>query len=291
MNFFNLIAVLSAIFILSNCTQNPAHMQNSPSRGQAYYGEFCGPGVPRVADGPIAAQIRETQSIKPRDDLDWACKQHDLCYMREDDKVVCDFLLNYLLDHWALPRGCANIGYDINSLFYRKNGRVDAAAWTKILTAPLGAARLAVDHGLINTVANSKGSEGVQNGVCNFSNANRKNYIATNERFGRRRTIEGYAFGPAVDWGQLLPNSVGLAKRIYFETPASGEADGGYLKAHSAYQIGILYLFGKYGGRNEAMAYSWFGKCKSFRKSCRLYRQAIEYRRKYVSISGGDIHR
>lgn len=46
----------------------------------ALYGNFCGPSHPRITGATSEEQVRELTAIRPRDDLDGACKMHDICY-------------------------------------------------------------------------------------------------------------------------------------------------------------------------------------------------------------------
>jgi hypothetical protein len=52
------------------------------------YGEFCGPGRPDLGGGTADEQFRRMRQIRPRDAIDAACRDHDLCVMRANNDVL-----------------------------------------------------------------------------------------------------------------------------------------------------------------------------------------------------------
>lgn len=62
------------------------------------YGNFCGPGVPSLRAGDASQRAAELRPIAPADDLDMACKVHDICYeVFGHNEPGCDMLMQSLL--------------------------------------------------------------------------------------------------------------------------------------------------------------------------------------------------
>ena len=80
-----------------------------PSQG--YYGNFCGPGYPKIAYADTGEELRILHRIQPIDLIDRVCKLHDMCYSRfGNGNTQCDkdFLQNMELIKWKMIM----VGYD-----------------------------------------------------------------------------------------------------------------------------------------------------------------------------------
>jgi len=82
-----------------------------------HYGSFCGPQYPRFEPGMTRQQrIARIRSIQPVDEIDRACKVHDLCYEQQGhDEIRCDFLIVQGLHTLRLntTRACASLASEI----------------------------------------------------------------------------------------------------------------------------------------------------------------------------------
>jgi hypothetical protein len=75
------------IVLLSSCTTVHDDMVWS-------YGQFCGKNYPKVPGFTSQERIVQLQEIHPKDDIDAACQQHDICYERHGrNHCLCDQLL------------------------------------------------------------------------------------------------------------------------------------------------------------------------------------------------------
>ncbi|MGH8580214.1 MAG: hypothetical protein ACREVK_08890 [Gammaproteobacteria bacterium] len=107
-----------------------------------YYGNFCGPGHPRVDGIEALEKIKPIE--KPIDDVDAACQQHDLCYARKGrQNEMCDELLERELDHRSLSPACASLALDIKNWFRsaHPNSGVARNIYKMTLGLPLFAAQ------------------------------------------------------------------------------------------------------------------------------------------------------
>lgn len=237
------------------------------------YGKFCGLGVPTLKAKNKAQKIRELNSISERDDMDWACKQHDVCYVRlGQNNKICDELLLYILDHWALPKGCNSLGYDIKAYFFRAHWSSDTVIG-KLSKPIIGLApKLLLDH--VTNIFDSPGDyPDVQNETCFFSAEKRHSYLETGRKFG----------GPFF-WGRPLPKTRMEAHARYNTCAFSHKCD------YAAGDLGLLYLFGHDGIRDERVAYRWLSRCSSS-VFCREKMDMLEYKWKYLGVDKDEILR
>jgi hypothetical protein len=99
---------IAGILLLGGCLTGESTRVTSPffqpEKGVFYrYGNFCGPQFPRYPEGATNAErISFLQGIPPVDDIDRACKAHDLCYEQQGhDEGRCDRSLGEALK-WPL---------------------------------------------------------------------------------------------------------------------------------------------------------------------------------------------
>ena len=96
------------------------------------YGNFCGKGHPYSPK-----QFDEYQfllSLKPVDDLDLACKVHDICYLQNgEQKTECDKVLQQDVEHLLLngefsgcEEQCRSVAYKIWYFSFSRVGSVGA---------------------------------------------------------------------------------------------------------------------------------------------------------------------
>jgi len=94
--------------------------------GVSLHGYFCGPGYPGVTDESREARIRQLEAIKPLDDVDAACKAHDICYERHGytDKS-CDKALDGMLSGLRLSSSrCKALVLNIRLFFGLVTGAI-----------------------------------------------------------------------------------------------------------------------------------------------------------------------
>jgi hypothetical protein len=93
-----------------------AGIQVGTSTGTIFrYGNFCGKGWPILHATDHAGKLAELESIQPADDLDAACKRHDICYeMNGFSTPECDdaLLQQMLAMRFGDPR-CEDIAQNI----------------------------------------------------------------------------------------------------------------------------------------------------------------------------------
>ncbi len=71
------------VIALAGCAGPNENMETQNGMVFRFYGTFCGPGYPKLKEGlSIQEQLAELNNLKARDDLDAACKVHDMCYVR-----------------------------------------------------------------------------------------------------------------------------------------------------------------------------------------------------------------
>ncbi len=111
----------------------------SPEEGVFYrYGTFCGPGVPDLTGVSGApARLAAITALAPVDDIDRACKAHDVCYEKfGHDRLACDGVIVALTTSWNLrpfegneyeSGACVNQAHEIaNAFVYGKEGGANA---------------------------------------------------------------------------------------------------------------------------------------------------------------------
>ncbi len=91
---------VSALVMMTGCATGGGGVTSKyvrPEEGVAYrYGNFCGPGHPAfLKDAVIQADKRRQAALlareRPIDDVDIACKAHDICYaITAADNPICD---------------------------------------------------------------------------------------------------------------------------------------------------------------------------------------------------------
>ncbi|MGD9784665.1 MAG: hypothetical protein AB7E80_01635 [Hyphomicrobiaceae bacterium] len=84
------------------------------------HGNFCGPNHPKLTSKTRLDALHELNAIPPIDDIDEACKLHDMCYANTSTgNMDCDLQLNndlaiaWIWDHPACTRLAYHIGYGI----------------------------------------------------------------------------------------------------------------------------------------------------------------------------------
>lgn len=70
------IFAIACLIVVVGCASNTDQAQRSISR---FYGNFCGAGHPNV-NGTGRQALDALSEIEPLDDIDRACKHHDICY-------------------------------------------------------------------------------------------------------------------------------------------------------------------------------------------------------------------
>jgi hypothetical protein len=217
MSIMKAVYIVILLFFIGAC----AHTGSPPEF--SYYGTFCGPGEPVIAAKNPADRIAALEALPAVDDMDWACKQHDLCYARLGHSArVCDELLNYVLDHWALPSGCNSIGYDIKAYFYRLH---PSRGFVANMLNPVFnlAPKLVLDH-TFNLLSQPGSSPYVRQKQCFFDSGQRRSYLEAGRKFG----------GP-FEWGRPLPRSIREAKRKKYPAARNSRyAD------RAAYDLGLI---------------------------------------------------
>lgn len=109
--------------LLSGCASNPPLYRTDVDKegGIPIHGNFCGPNVPTVAEQNTDKQIETLKSISAIDEIDSACKEHDICYAEKgyfnascDDELIdaisetkgkhederCDKLASYIVAYF-----------------------------------------------------------------------------------------------------------------------------------------------------------------------------------------------
>lgn len=194
------LALFLTSLILSGCVQARASF---PTVGNTFwspaykpndldiyaYGNFCGPRYPNLRDldkeTQIPERIERIRSIAPVDDIDAACKAHDLCYERwGHDHSGCDFVLAALLrgrfkntnnDHVA----CSSQSSEIESIMFKPTpGNESLSALElnhkKIALSPLIALGLSLTA--LNKSINPVGYP-ASAGYCKFTEKSKKKNI------------------------------------------------------------------------------------------------------------------
>jgi hypothetical protein len=106
----------------------------------------------------------------------------------------------------------------------------------------------------------------VRQNQCFFDSNQRRSYIETGRKFG----------GP-FEWGRPLPKSIREAKQRYLAVSRSRP-----LRTKSAaYDVGLIYLLGLDGIRDETSAHAWFGKCSNA-LACRENKEMLEYKWQHI---------
>lgn len=98
------ILFTTLLFGLFGCATPADDISSLSSSKFLYYGTFCGPGYPKV-DESLSMKMQLTELLdekkyKPKDDIDRACRDHDICYTKAqdfEDYIVkkTSFLKNY----------------------------------------------------------------------------------------------------------------------------------------------------------------------------------------------------
>ncbi len=121
------------------------------------YGEFCGPGVPDLpaastasaltSDGQMSVRLRTLLSMQPVDDIDAACRAHDICYeLFGHDNDGCDKMMAELAElsplgeestsdtsdpSYTLEQQCILQSFEVgNTVAYYKRRKSDREAQT-----------------------------------------------------------------------------------------------------------------------------------------------------------------
>jgi hypothetical protein len=71
------LMITSIVFLLNACATDP-HGQATISIPT--HGTFCGPKHPVIHNKTKTESVIELMTIKPLDDIDAACRRHDICY-------------------------------------------------------------------------------------------------------------------------------------------------------------------------------------------------------------------
>lgn len=92
------LATASAAVILGCAStpqgQAPNSARNLGGSGLPIHGNFCGPNIPTTTSRTLSGQIAELEAILPIDDIDKACKAHDICYANQGfGAAFCDTAL------------------------------------------------------------------------------------------------------------------------------------------------------------------------------------------------------
>lgn len=86
--------------------------------GLGIYGNFCGPGRPGHSYTDAGEVEKYFETIEPFDYIDCACREHDLCYARnERNDPSCDALFDYLVDNRGLTKWCRSIAFELEAYF------------------------------------------------------------------------------------------------------------------------------------------------------------------------------
>jgi hypothetical protein len=95
------------------------------------HGRFCGPGYPKLAGTLTKEQrIAELEKLAPVDDIDAACKQHDLCYQQKGfADESCDDELKAAIAALKMRMGCFNAAGDISTWFIAFHPSVTTGEW------------------------------------------------------------------------------------------------------------------------------------------------------------------
>jgi len=80
--FFTKIAAVIICSFIAGCTSKPPSYKTDTKKegGMPLHGNFCGNNVPTIEEEDMAKRIDILKSIEPIDEIDAACKRHDICY-------------------------------------------------------------------------------------------------------------------------------------------------------------------------------------------------------------------
>jgi hypothetical protein len=111
------------------------------------HGVFCGPGYPKMPEDWSADERKTSlERTPPIDDVDAACKAHDLCYLAEGfSEKKCDDALKVALATLDLRPSCDNVAGDISTWFIGFHPSVTkgdtsgafALGFSKVVASPL----------------------------------------------------------------------------------------------------------------------------------------------------------
>lgn len=95
---------------------SPARSDNS---GVPIHGYFCGPGYPGLTGKTKEERVQELEAISPFDDVDAACKRHDICYERDGfGSRACDGALHRDLKRLQLNIRCSGLRARLGLYFW-----------------------------------------------------------------------------------------------------------------------------------------------------------------------------
>ncbi|MGH9959790.1 MAG: hypothetical protein ACREBC_22145 [Pyrinomonadaceae bacterium] len=257
-----------------------------------YYGNFCGPGYPRVDEESL-------KKIEPADVVDAACQKHDLCYARRGQQdgtqkasytEMCDELLERELDHRSLSPACANLALDIKNYFrsVHPNAGVLRSAYKMTLGPPLFVAQGPGTRPLKGSCQYSKKYEQAWGGKPWVETSRYLPWVAMyvgEERRGqnllRRKEMltcrEKYKLGIHYELGIGVLQNYQQARELYLESYNCGIPAVAEL-------LGEIYFEGKGVERDERTALAWFERCNSApghlagASHCKIMMDLIEYK-------------
>ena len=120
--FFTVLVVFG-FSLTTSCSSNEKNPEST--LGLKIYGEFCGPGHPKNTTGSSSSHIKMLASLTPKDSIDFACQQHDLCYTAFGRELMCDEILINQIEAMQFEdevKGqCDFLGYAIAKYFNQLN--------------------------------------------------------------------------------------------------------------------------------------------------------------------------
>lgn len=157
---------------------NFSQYHNPKAGGFYHYGNFCGPGVPRPEKVRTEENFAYFQALKPVDDLDRACKAHDLCYIRYgSDTLLCDLAYGGLLYGYFRELGtpkdqkCTRLREELHTLVDVKLNHENAYMTLVMMPVSLITAGTAGLGSFVRNTASSKYGFPEQPGSCFFDRA------------------------------------------------------------------------------------------------------------------------
>jgi hypothetical protein len=272
------------------------------------HGQFCGRGWPVISGATTIERQAALEEIQADDDLDAACKEHDLCYERIGmDNIVCDRLLIEGINALALYGKCRTKAISIKSYFGSvhpdTSDQVDYSL-RLLFVAPFAAfvEALGVVGGLTTAPLADK------TGKCNYnpelrdmalrqaSSNHETRSTHENDPVYHRRAAEYYWKIKQYDQcdqkrylGQLywdgngLPQNYRWAGYWFNEAYKCGEWIG-------AMYISSMYIYGLSVQKDYGMALQWLKNCaeKYESESCRIRAELLNYKIKYDIFAKTD---
>lgn len=139
--FFKILSLNIVLigYLYSNTCTNPIVASDDLNK-KFRYGCFCGEGYPKIQDESTSDYKKLNKSqrekiiakyshIEAYDDIDKACKEHDICFIKHgkkakvcNDKIVTELTkirkeFNRYEDDNLTNKQCSNLAFDISSVF------------------------------------------------------------------------------------------------------------------------------------------------------------------------------